>query len=259
MNAVEAHARGRARHAARLFEEVSNGMPLDAVPHEDVHLAHERGAEALSALLHTDDGKLDELVVRLCRARARVLRVALEIEAHVAEGGARRAAMLVEAARALLDAEGVLRAGETALPPLPIAEFPLARCAALDASIDFDPSTGSETVSNAGIDATTFERLRSHWHGEVERDVRRGKKDRLREYDHAYVARLEELRGPVTVEEAADLKVASGRGTQAEVLEALRVPPRAAMRIERVWLARLCDNGELRKRMRAALEQRREA
>ncbi len=31
------------------------------------------------------------------------------------------------------------------------------------------------------------------------------------------------------------------------------------MRIERVWLTRLCDNVELRKRMRAALEERREA
>ncbi len=259
MNAVEAHARRRAGDAARVFREVCNGLPLDDAPHERVHLAHERAAEALSAVLHADEGRLDDLVVRICRARARVVGAALAIDAHLPEGGAARASQLVGAARALLEAEAVLRGGEAALPPLPLDELSLGRCAGLEASIDFDPPSRAAILSDAGVDDDTFERLRTHWHGEIERDGRRGKKDRLTEYDHAYVARLEELRGPVTVEETADLKVASGRGTQAELLARLRIPPRAVMRIERVWLTRLCDNVELRKRMRAALEERREA
>lgn len=258
MIAIEAHARRRAREAAGLFQDVCNGLPLDDAPHEEVHLAQERGAEAVSAVLHTDEGQLHELVVRICRARARIVRAALAFDAHVAEGGASRASKLVEAARALLDAEGVLRRGEGALPPLPLDEFPLARCAGIEAHLDFDSPARDAILSEAGVDSDVFERLRSHWHGEIERDGRRGRKDRLTEYDHAYVARLEELRGPVTVEETADLKIASGRGTQPELLAALRIPPRAVMRIERVWLARLCDNVELRKRMRAALEERRE-
>jgi hypothetical protein len=75
----------------------------------------------------------------------------------------------------------------------------------------------------------------------------------LRAYDAAYVAQLEKERGPITVEEYARLVVASERGGAAPLLEELRMPRGAFMRIERVWLDRVAEDDALAASVRKAI------
>ena len=88
-------------------------------------------------------------------------------------------------------------------------------------------------------------------------ETRLGKRTLLDRFDQAYVARIEEERGPITVEEYARLCVAGERGTVEEVLKALGLPRGAVMRVERVWICKLGRDSELALKLEVRVETNR--
>ena len=88
--------------------------------------------------------------------------------------------------------------------------------------------------------------------GRHERNLERGKKELLSEYDATYVATLEEARGPITAREYAKLSLGAERGRGAATLIELGLPPDSMMRIRRVWLAKLVKDARLAAEVRAA-------
>ena len=79
----------------------------------------------------------------------------------------------------------------------------------------------------------------ARWQAEIQAEQRRGKKKILATYDAAYVAALEEDRGPITAREYGGLALAAQRGEATAKLADLHLPAEAMMRIRRVWLAKI--------------------
>jgi hypothetical protein len=141
----------------------------------------------------------------------------------------------------------------------PITEIPIERCAAIAASIARRRADTARILEASALDVTTWAALSRRWKEAIRAETARGKTKLLRAYDAAYVARLEEERGQVSVDEYARLVIAAERGEAEDALEALSLPRGAMMRIERVWLARIAADPALGARVRRAVIEAREA
>jgi hypothetical protein len=138
-------------------------------------------------------------------------------------------------------------------PELPLERYPLERCAAITASMARRKAERGAILEQNELTAEVWAGLEQHWAEVIQKDLERGKMGSLRAFDAAYVGRLEEERGPVTVEEYARLVVAGERGTEMEVLDALGLPRGAMIRIKRVWDARTVGDAALGRRVRKAV------
>lgn len=127
------------------------------------------------------------------------------------------------------------------VPSLPLAEYPLQRCAAIAACIAMRPTECAAILEREKLDATTWQALEVHGSTTVKSALRDGDPAPLRAYDAAYVSALERLRGPITQADGARIVAARGRGRNAEVLTALGIPQSAALHIQRVLLQRACS------------------
>jgi hypothetical protein len=126
---------------------------------------------------------------------------------------------------------------------LPLDRYPLERCAALAASIARRKQDKAGILERNDLSTDLWEDLKKHWDGEISKEIRRGRTDLFQRYDAAYVAQIEKERGPITIDEYARIVVGTERGAAHEILEELDLPRGAAMRVERVWGARLSRNG----------------
>jgi hypothetical protein len=142
--------------------------------------------------------------------------------------------------------------------PLPLDAYPLERCARIDASIGRRGGEEREILEAQGLTAALWAKLDAHWKGAIDGETARGKTRLQKAYDAAYVAQLEEERGPITVEEHARVVVAAERGEAAEALRALELPEGALMRIRRVWIARTAADPAIGARARRALAAERD-
>jgi hypothetical protein len=136
---------------------------------------------------------------------------------------------------------------------LPLENFPIERCAAIAASTARTPADTTQILMTHDLDPAGWEALNLHWNAAVGKETERGKTKLLRSYDAAYVAQLEQERGPIQVDEYARLVVATEQGIMTEVLATLTLPPTAMMRIERVWLTKLAGDAELGKSVRRSV------
>jgi hypothetical protein len=140
-----------------------------------------------------------------------------------------------------------------AKPALPIDRFPLARVAAIAASCARTEAEAPSILLENEVSPDVWAALEAHWAEALRRDAERGRTAQGREYDRAYVARLEEERGPITAEEYAELVLAFERGRVEAALADLRLPRGALLRIQRVYLDRMSADSALGQRVRAAL------
>ena len=138
--------------------------------------------------------------------------------------------------------------------PLPLDAYPMERCARIDASIGRREGEAREILEAQALTEALWTRLDGHWKEAVAGETARGKSRLQKAYDAAYVAQLEEERGPITVEEHARIVVAAERGEAASALPALGLPSGALMRIRRVWMARTAADPALGVRARRAIE-----
>lgn len=139
---------------------------------------------------------------------------------------------------------------EPVAPPLPAAPaperpLPIAQCAAIAASLARRKRDRDAILEENELTAARWDKLAAHWADAIRQETRRGRTALLDAYDAAYVARLEEERGPIRVEEYARLMVAAERGMGDEALADLSLPRGAMMRVQRVWLVRLASDAGL--------------
>jgi len=142
--------------------------------------------------------------------------------------------------------------------PLPLAEFPIQRCASMAASMARRGEERARILEESRLTAEQWASLTAHWAEEIRKSVKRGKAALLETYDKAYVGRLEEERGTITVEEHARLVVAAERGMLDEVSCALDVPAEGFMRVRRIWMDRCARDPALGAVARRAIAAERE-
>jgi hypothetical protein len=138
-------------------------------------------------------------------------------------------------------------------PALKIEEVTVETCGAIAASLARRKDEAAKILEERSISAADWKLVEKYWTEAIRKETDRGRMGLLRAYDAAYVAQIEKERGPITVEEYARLVVASERGGAAPVLEELRMPRGAFMRIERVWLDRLAEDDALAASVRKAI------
>lgn len=119
-----------------------------------------------------------------------------------------------------------------------IADFPLERCASIAASLSLRPTDAPTILETQNLDGPTWAALECHWCGAIKTALGEGDATLLRAYDAAFVSSLEQLRGPITVDDHARIVAARGRGRSADALKVLGLPVSAALPIERVMLQR---------------------
>ncbi|MFT3774516.1 MAG: DUF2169 domain-containing protein [Minicystis sp.] len=144
-------------------------------------------------------------------------------------------------------------------PELPLAAYPLERCAAIAASLARTKKDTDRILKEQELEPDVWQKLDRHWTEHVRAEAGRGRTAPLKAYDAAYVAQLEKERGPIRVEEYARLAVAVERGSGDQELAALTLPRGALLRVQRVWLMRTTADAELGKAVRQALDVAREA
>lgn len=149
---------------------------------------------------------------------------------------------------------------ESEVPQRPSPEdFPLERCAALTATIARRKLDKARLLAAEELTDAEWEAIQHHWTDAIKAEARQGKRAMLDRFDQAYVARIEEERGPITVEEYARLSVAGERGTVDEVLKDLGLPRGAEPRLDRIWIKRLARNAALSEWMEKATDTARGA
>ncbi|MDC3962778.1 DUF2169 family type VI secretion system accessory protein [Polyangium jinanense] len=140
-----------------------------------------------------------------------------------------------------------------AAPALPLDDYPIERCAKITASIARRRDERAEILEAEELDLARYTDLERHWAEAIRAESERGKTRLLRAFDAAYVARLEEERGPITPAEYARLVVASERGHAERTLAELGLPRASMLRIEREMLARTAADPALGERIRHAI------
>jgi hypothetical protein len=141
---------------------------------------------------------------------------------------------------------------------LPLDAFPIERCAATAASMARRAEDRAKILEENELTPQAWDALVKHWTEAISRETKRGKTALLEAYDQAYVARLEEERGPIRAEDYARLVVAGERGDAEEALAKLTLPPGAMMRLRRVWVARIAADAAVGASVRAATEAARD-
>ena len=143
-------------------------------------------------------------------------------------------------------------AAEPAEPPLEL--IPVEQCGAIAASLARRPDDAAKILEENKLKEKRWKAIDAYWAEQIRDETGHGKARLLRAYDTAYVARLEEERGPIEVDEYARLVVAAERGQAGPVLRELSLPTGAMVRIERVFLRRIVDRPALGERVRKAVE-----
>jgi len=142
---------------------------------------------------------------------------------------------------------------------LPLDKYPIERCAAIAARIVHRRVNTPNILEEHELTPDTWAALEKHWTSALRVESERGKTALLSAYDSAYVAALEDARGPILVDEYAKIVVGAERGKAAEALAALDLPRGAGIRIERVWLKKTGDDTALAAEARRAVDAAREA
>jgi hypothetical protein len=141
-------------------------------------------------------------------------------------------------------------------PPPPADPFSVERCAAIAASYARTRDQVALLAEN-GLTEDEWDALEQRWAQALRLDAEQDRTDRLATYDRAYVARLEEERGPITPEAYARLALAHERDRAAltRALRDLELPWGATPRILRVFSERMAADPALAERVRAALAE----
>src|SRR5207253_3248466 len=85
-------------------------------------------------------------------------------------------------------------------PEPPGPECPLETCAALTAELAYRPAGHDASLESHNLDASRWQAGSRRYQEEIRDEAKRGKRNLMRRFDAAYVAELERLRGPVTVD-----------------------------------------------------------
>jgi hypothetical protein len=135
---------------------------------------------------------------------------------------------------------------------------PIEKCAALTAKIAMDRAETGAILEAEELNAARWAKVQKHWDDAMSEERGRGKTTLRKAFDEAYVASVEQKRGPIQLSEYARLVVATERGKLADLLGELKLPKGAPMRIERVWFAKMLTDAALAKKVREAIAAEKE-
>lgn len=136
--------------------------------------------------------------------------------------------------------------------------FPIERCASITAEIDLNRGKSAPILDAHRLSLPGWKAIEKHWARSIRQETNRGKTALLGAFDAAYVAMLEERRGPITMAELARILIGVEQQRSDEVLDALKLPHAALMRIQRVGMKRVAADKALAAEMRRAMEAARE-
>jgi len=137
------------------------------------------------------------------------------------------------------------------------ASRPLESCARTAARLDIEPRRRADALAAESLDEAGWTALDRWWSAALSAELDTGGSALADAYADAYVAELEALRGEVSVEQYALLSVAGERGTKDSILETLRIPEAAEVRLQRVWTKRTFAEPALRKELREVIARAR--
>ncbi|WP_437725966.1 DUF2169 domain-containing protein [Sorangium sp. So ce861] len=133
-------------------------------------------------------------------------------------------------------------------------DVPVERFAAISAEIAERRAPRPEVLRAHGLGERAWDAVERRFRALLDKDARAG--GRLRAaHDAAYVAAVEAFRGPIALEEYAQIAVGLERGAAGEVLDALAIQRAALMPIVRVWTKKAAGNMALSAELMALLEK----
>ncbi len=130
------------------------------------------------------------------------------------------------------------------------------KCARIASSMDAFPTEAPAILAANRLDAETWETALEAHETAMMAELQTGNTELLYQFDHAYVARLEEERGRIDEAQYAQLVVGAERGNLDQVQGSLEIPPEAMPHIERVFLRRYPNPEALRTAIQSARETR---
>jgi hypothetical protein len=141
------------------------------------------------------------------------------------------------------------------VPALPADPFPIERCAAMAASIALRAGDRAKILADNDVSEDEWDEIEHRWSQVLRKDAEQDLTRRLEAYDRAYVARIEQERGPITPDEYARLALAHDRDRAAltRALREIGLPWGATPRIQRVFAERMESDRALAERIRAAM------
>ncbi len=141
----------------------------------------------------------------------------------------------------------------------PSASFSIERTARVAASRDIEPAMRAEILRANELSEDAWQKIEEHWEDAVLADVQGGAGTLRAVWDDAYVERVEDERGPISVAEIAELSVAEERATVERVAASFGLPEDSLLPIQRVWQRRTTADPSLAARVKLALQAVREA
>jgi len=141
------------------------------------------------------------------------------------------------------------------VPAPPSDPSSIERCAEIAASCALRAADTAAILLANGLSEDDWDAFEHRWAQVLRKDAEKGQTARLAAYDRAYVARLEEERGPITPEAYAQLALAHerDRGALTRALRDLGLPWGVTPRILRVFSERMAADPTLAARVRAAM------
>jgi hypothetical protein len=137
--------------------------------------------------------------------------------------------------------------------------YPPERCGAIAARVACTDAEVGDPLLREGLNAEQWQRVHAHWLNRIRDEAARGRKKLLLDYDNAYVATLEGVRGPIELHAYAKLAEAAERSAVRGVLAELGLPEGAWPHVHRVWIQRMVKEIRLGKEVRAIIERLRAA
>ncbi|MBK9265804.1 MAG: DUF2169 domain-containing protein [Polyangiaceae bacterium] len=135
-------------------------------------------------------------------------------------------------------------------PHKPISESPrseltIEQHATIAAELAEGKTSRADVLRAHEISADDWTHDDRRWKDAIAKDEQRGKRALRDAHDAAYVARVEQFRGEISLEEVARILVGLERRNAREVLDELRIQRAALMPIVRLWTKRIATNMRL--------------
>lgn len=156
-------------------------------------------------------------------------------------------------------AEGALEPSDEPAPDVSFEAYPPERCGAIAARLACDPGSAGDVLRAEELDEARWQRVHTHWLDRIRDEAARSRKRLLSDYDGAYVAALEAMRGPIAVGDYARLAEAAERSAIEVALAERGLPEGTWPRIHRVWIERMVKDVRLGKQIRSEIDTLRAA
>jgi hypothetical protein len=139
-------------------------------------------------------------------------------------------------------------------PPAPRAvDLPLERCAAIAAQLDVGRADPGKILGAHGLTEGEWAGVARRWAAAIRLEIDRGVLEMLEAFDRTYVDQIERARGPIRVEEYAQLLASTDPGAGATALAGLTLPPEGLLRVKRAGLRRLAADAEFAAKLLRAI------